>query len=136
MKGLKDRHEIAEAINVKMLPVLTMDISESLDGYDGCYEGSKCRVKYQTRNHGEQWTEGKIWCENGEYSIIGGGFGIHERFSYEDMMGMVETANTPMLEEGQEVVVVLHIPEYRTFTAIQMMVADVRPNCITRCRLV
>lgn len=135
MKALKDRYEIAEAINIDMLPVLTIDVTECADGYEGCYKGSDVRVKFQTRNHGEQWTEGTLWYEGGEFKIVGHGFGIKDRFCYEDMMEMAKTANAPMLEEGREVVVVMHSKAGRYFTATKMKVSEVNPRCITRAKL-
>ena len=45
MKFLRDRKEIAKAINIERIPVITMNIRKCMDGYENCYEGSRINLE-------------------------------------------------------------------------------------------
>ena len=45
MKFLRDRKEIAKAINIDRIPVITMDISKCMKDYTDCYEGTKINIE-------------------------------------------------------------------------------------------
>ena len=120
MKFLTDRREIAEEMNIKRTPVITMDISKCMDGYDDCYKGSKVLVATPTKrypdstrrctakmfgdesgneNHDKPWTYKRI------HLTCPGAF-MSDSFGYHDVMEMVEWSNCRILQGGQEVLVV------------------------------
>lgn len=120
MKFLTDRREIAQAINIDRLPVITIDITKPMDGYPDCYSGSKvllatpckrypdmyskCTVKMfgdepgNAENHDKPWAYRKIVLTEGMVGIFAE-FGMH------DLRDMIEWSNCRYLTAGQRVVV-------------------------------
>ena len=120
MKFLTDRMKIAEAINIQKIPVLTVDISKCMNGYDDCYEGSKVRL---IGGHSKGYEDLDTRCtvrmfgdEVGNechdapqfyktIKLCGGMFGIHSGFGLSDVDEMVEWSNTKILRAGDRVIV-------------------------------
>lgn len=120
MKFLTDRQEIARAINIDRIPVLTVDIRKPMDGYPDCYSGSKvlvatpckrypdsysrCTVKMfgdepgNAERHDTPWAYKKIVfsCPG---TMLTADFGMR------DVREMVEWSNCRMLHAGDQVVV-------------------------------
>ena len=42
---LTDRREIAKAINIDKIPVIVFDLTNPMEGYDNCYEGTKVNIE-------------------------------------------------------------------------------------------
>ncbi len=120
MTFVKDRRELAQDINIKGVPVLTMDIRECMKGYEHCYSGSKVRVGYQSRNHGElherctvkmfgdepgnsEWHD-QPWLYHKIILSCPGCF-LSGDFTLSDAREMVEWSNTRILHDGDEVYV-------------------------------
>lgn len=122
MKFLEGRQEIAEAINIKKYPVITIDLSRPLNGddfYKNCYGGSRVVLATPTKhypesedrctammfgdacgneNHDRPWTYKRIILQEGMV-------GISARFDLKDVRDMVSWNNAPHVKEGDTVVV-------------------------------
>ena len=121
MKFLRTREEIAQEINIKRTPVLTVDLTMPIGTdplFASCYKGSKVRIlggrpeKYadlETRctvemfgdepgneNHGQPWTYKSIILSN-EPTILTGDFTLY------DVDNMVGWSNTKLLKPGDNV---------------------------------
>ena len=108
---LKDRQEIAKAINFAKYPVLELDTANEivLGGMVAGYNGSKVRVKWQYQ--GETLylhCELKYFKDSKKLTVSSGGCTLAARFSYKDLMEMVEYSNTPIIDKNMEVVLVIH----------------------------
>lgn len=110
MKFLKDRHEIAKAINIDETPVIVMNVRECMKGYDRCYEGDKVVVndiRCKVEMFGDGKNEGiyapqlyKEICLMPEADVLSAGFGYH------DVMEDAEWRKAMRLTEGGEVLVI------------------------------
>lgn len=118
MRFLTDRKQIANEINIKRTPVLKIDISKCMRGYDDCYEGGKieiqhpiandlycrCTVKMfgdekgNVNNHRTPWLYEKI-------GLYEGMVGIHSDFGASDVREMAEWNNVRRAKQGDEVIV-------------------------------
>lgn len=123
MKFVTDRQELAKDINIKGIPVITMDISRPLDGdefYKDCYGGSKIRVAYQTRRYGELHSRCRAKMFGDEVGNKGHHdepwkykrihlscpcVGISAEFNLHDAREMNMWSNTRILHAGDEVYV-------------------------------
>lgn len=127
MKFLQDRKEIANEINIKRTPVITIDISKPINNdsfYEGCYEGSKiqiatpstnypdmtarCKVAMYgdeegNENHDTPWYYKKIVL-NQEATCL------HNSFGRRDVLEMVEWSNTRTVKAGDEILVIFDDP--------------------------
>ena len=120
---LTDRREIAQAINIERLPVITMDITKPIGGdefYKGCYEGSKVvlAIPYPRYPDNEEWCkvkmfgdyeENKEWHDKpwmyGRISLQEKPVGIHSSFGLWDVREMVAFNNAVHVKNGDKVVV-------------------------------
>ena len=120
MKFITNRQEIAQKINIEKIPVLTVDISKSMNGYNDCYEGSKarligghskgyedlttdCTVKMYGDEEGNEchstpWMYKKIVLTAGCVCLKSG-------FGLSDVDQMVEWSNTKVLKANDPVIV-------------------------------
>ena len=120
MKFITNRQEIAQKINIEKIPVLTIDISKSMNGYNDCYEGSKvrligghskgyddlttdCTVKMYGDEEGNEchstpWMYKKI-------VLTAGCVCLKSDFSLSDVDQMVEWSNTKVLKASDPVIV-------------------------------
>lgn len=119
-KILTKREEIAKALNFGKYPVLTIDIQNCVEGYEGLYHGSDVRVACKTLSHGTLYAHCTLsFCkdENGDgfkdFSLTQGGVCLKSSFGYSDIMDMAKWANTPIVHAGQEVVVILNLPNIK-----------------------
>lgn len=115
MRFMTDRKEIAKAINIDRKPVLRIDISKSIDGYDDSYKGDdvvvldrtgfdiRCTVKMfgdlaNEKLHETPWLYQRI-CLMPETICITNSFG------YSDVMEMYKWNKALRVREGEEVLV-------------------------------
>ena len=144
MKFVNDRRELAEDINIKGVPVLTMNLRECMKGYEHCYGGSKVRVGYQSRRHGELHER----CTLKMYGDERGNTEFHDQpwlyqriilscpgcflsgdFTLHDAREMVEWSNTKVLHEGDELYVFFDRGDKGLFR--KMRVGKVSSGCST-----
>lgn len=120
MKFLTDRKKIAEAINIQKLPVLTIDISKSMEGFDHCYEGSKVRVlgghskgyedldtRCTVRMFGDEKENSRHDAPQfyGKIILSGGAVFLSSDFGLRDVDEMVEWSNAREVRAGDQVIV-------------------------------
>ena len=130
MKDITGRHNIALAINTSGKPVVTIDldnkdyIGNDEDGWSA--EGSKIRIERKISgglHDGEKYYDHAVLFDYGGehkdghvYDLLTWGFGIYADFGYDDVIEDAEWANTPIVHEGDHIIVVeLHSKtrEYR-----------------------
>ena len=137
MKLLKERTEIAKAMNFGKYPVLRINLEDhaGFDTTDYCV-GEKVRVAYESKRYGEMHTRGKIYIEKGKVAISSNSTCVHSDFGYTDVMEMAEWANTPVVRAGQEVVVIMYIPTAKMCIVRMMKVGDrIDPHCMVAVTL-
>jgi len=135
MKFLRDRKEIAREINIKMTPVVRIDISKSAFGFDDCYKGDRIQIEtprydYPVRcfvnmygdekgneDHDHPWRYEKISL-NPETICLTAGFG------YSDVADMAEWSRTPIVKAGGKVVVMFDDPVNKNCYLRVMKVSD------------
>lgn len=146
MRFLTDRHEIAEEINIKRTPVITINVSKEADGWEGygVYEGSKVRVATPSRNYPDSthrctahiYMDGEnekaiIPIEAKVIHLTCPGICMKASFGYQDVVEMVEWSHAPLVKAGDEVIVVFDDPEHSASWIRKMVVGNVSPNCST-----
>ena len=112
MKQIKERTQIAKALNFGKYPVLDLDIEkpikvvgDKISGYYGC----KVRVPWNYQ--GETVYEVcdlKYWKDQDKLELSCGGCCFKAGFGYSDVMEMLENANAPIVDKGQEFILVVH----------------------------
>lgn len=120
MKFLRERTEIAKKINIEKIPVLTIDITKCMNGYDNCYEGSKvrligghskgyedlttdCTVKMYGDEEGNECHDTPWLYER--LVLTGGCVCLKSSFGLSDVDEMVEWSNTKILKANDPVIV-------------------------------
>lgn len=116
MRFLTDRKVIAKAINIDGTPVIRIDITKEMPGYDNCYEGdqvvvidkkdgldTRCTISmYGDREneglHGTPWLYKRI-------VLMPEMIGIHADFGWHDVKEMYSWSKAVRVREGQEVIV-------------------------------
>lgn len=121
MKNITGRHNIAMAINMSGKPVVTIDLDNKkylVPGKEDSWiiEGSKIRVARQYTNlrhevetyydHATLSTYGDNSNDGHAYALATFGCGIYADFVYEDVVDDAEWANTPIVHDGDHVIVV------------------------------
>lgn len=117
MKFLTDRREIAQEINIKRTPVVTIDITKCMDGYEHSYKGtdieiqSPCDKELYSRCTVEMFGNGKNKDKHNTpwlYDDIGlyeGLVGIYSGFGMADVLDMVHWNNVRRAKQGDEIIV-------------------------------
>lgn len=121
MKTITGRQNIARAINMSGKPVVTIDLDNKyymFPGDETCWGiyGSKIRVARQYTNpcyEGETYYDHAILATYSDssdkghaYDLFTSGFGIYADFEYKDVVADAEWANTPIVHDGDHVIVV------------------------------
>lgn len=150
MKFITNRQEIAQKINIENIPVLTMDISKCMNGYDHCYEGSKVRL---IGGHSKGYEDLTTDCivkmygdEDGNechdmpwmYKKIvftAGCVCIKSSFGLADVDSMVEWSNTKILK-ANDVVLVYFRGKDMAFLREMKVGSKINPHCSTAAILV
>lgn len=132
-----NRQELATAVNIDKLPVLVIDRVDDGKEYEDVTIGCAVRVKTTSRNprYSGLTYDGELWYENGEYKVVGHGYGISADFGYSDVMALVEASRTPIIGQGEQVVLIEHDSSARVANAWMMEVGRVNEHCTTKCRL-
>lgn len=117
MKFLTDRKEIAEEINIRGTPVVRIDISKPMSGWERCYAGDKLVVFGKTSKlrdygirttvemFGDQENEGinEPWLYK-RICLMPDTVCIHKGFGYNDVIEMYSWNKAQKAEEGQIVI--------------------------------
>lgn len=120
MTFLTDRKEIAKAINIDRIPVITIDIGKHMDGFENCYEGSRIRIDGAYKG---RYSDMLVRCTARMYGDEHGNdchstpqfykrivlqpsvVAIADSFGLTDVDEMVKWNNTPIVKAGDKVVV-------------------------------
>lgn len=118
MKFITDRHEIAQEINIKKTPVVTVNIKECMSGYEHCYEGQAVRINIPGKDF-DLLCKVQMFGDDSKnlhhhenpafYETIGlysETIGIHASFGVSDVRKMVERSRCPEVNLGDEIIVV------------------------------
>lgn len=104
--------------------------------YDEYKTYGKVRVVKQYKDGAEMAVTGTLACENGKWSISGGGCGIHAQFTYDDAKELVIGANTPVIRKDDVVAIAQHSDNSRFISLMLYKVGAIDIHCTTICRLV
>lgn len=108
MKLLKDKHEMAMAMNFGKYPVLKIDLADSDDyGLKGC----KVRIDAGTFKDGEPYIiRATIRAYRDECKLTTSSAGVYltNSFTYNDYEEIVEYATAPLIKPDQDVVVAVY----------------------------
>lgn len=127
MKLLQDIKEIANEINIKRTPVITIDISRPINNdsfYEGCYEGSKIQIATPSANYPEMTARCKVAMYGDEEGnenhdmpwmykkivLTQEATCLHNSFGRRDVLEMVEWSNTRTVKAGDEILVIFDDP--------------------------
>jgi len=131
MKMLKDRHELAKAINFGKYPVLRIDLADSDEyGLKGC----KVRIDAGTFRTGEPHfveAELRVYRDEKKLVLSAGGTILKSDFTYFDYVHMLDRAQAPLIHADEEVVIGIY--DSRTKNAFAALLVrtgkKVRPFC-------
>jgi hypothetical protein len=108
MKLLKDKHELAMAINFGKYPVLKIDLADSDDyGLKGC----KIRIDAGTFKDGMPFfihATIRAYRDECKLTTSQGATCLSNSFTYSDYTDMVEFAQAPLIKADQDVVVAVY----------------------------
>lgn len=149
MKWLTDRKEIAKAINIDRIPVITMDISKCMEGYENCYKGSRINLegahkgKYAdllthctasmygdekgNERHDAPWTYARIHLSPRTACL-------HDSFSLHDVDEMVDWSNAPKAK-ANDLVIVYFRGENNGYLRLMKIGSRIDPFCTTAVML-
>ncbi len=115
MRFLTDRKVIAKAINIDGTPVIRIDITKEMPGYENCYEGdrvvvihkdghdTRCTVEMFSDQENSGW-HSTPWLYP-RIVLMPETICIHSDFGYSDVMETYEWSKAVRVREGQEVIV-------------------------------
>lgn len=150
MKFITKREEIARKINIEGIPVLTVDISKCMRGFENCYEGSKVRLSGgYSKGYEHLFTECTVKMYRDEpgndcydtpwmYKTIilsGGCICLHSGFGLSDMDEMVEWSNTKVLKADETVLVYFRGEKMACLREMKVG-SRINPHCSTVAVLV
>ena len=150
MKFLTNRTEIAKAINIDRIPVITMDISKCMNGYENCYEGTKVNIdgahkgryadllthctarmygdEVGNERHDAPWTYKRIVLST-RTTCLTADFGLR------DVDEMVEWMSAPIVKANDPVIVFFRAKD-RGYLRMMKIGGRIDPNCSTATTLV
>ena len=133
MKLLKDRQEIAKAINFGKYPVLSIDLADADDyGLKGC----TVRIDAGHFSDGSPYfidAELRVYSDEKKITTSAGGTYLSADFTYTDYRSIVRKAQAPLIKPDQDVVIAIY--DSRTKNAFAPMIvhtgSHVARHCIT-----
>jgi len=133
MREIKNREEFAEYVNFGKYPVIKIDMNQ--DAFmDVIYHGDKVRVDFGKFRTGERNLQGGELLYNkkeNKFEIASYGICLSARFSYDDAMERVEYSQAPIIDEGDEVVIIIHNSKDREVRACVYKAVHKREFCST-----
>lgn len=131
MKLLKDRHELAMAMNFGKYPVLKIDLADSDDyGLKGC----RIRIDMGTFSDGSPFIEGatlRAYRDTKTLTVSSDPCCLSDSFGYNDYLNTVERAQAPLIHANEEVVVAVY--DSRTNTAFYPFIVKTTPHVTRHC---
>ena len=122
MKYLKDRTEIAKAMNFGKYPVIKIDIrNKPAKDYA---VGDKVRVAWDKAGYEGMTAKGNVYLENGVFGISQGAAVLKNSFGRQDILENASWANTAIIHAGQKVVLVIDDSERSECSVAIMTVSD------------
>lgn len=116
MRFMTDRKEIAKAINIDKKPVIRIDISNPMKGWDDCYEGDKvvviaksgydirCTAKMFGDSVGNEKSHAPHLYKT--IKLMPEANCITSHFGYSDVIEMVEWRKAIRVHEGEQVIII------------------------------
>ena len=133
MKEIRSREEYAKAVNFGKYPVLMIDMNQK--GFMGeIFTGGKVRVDFGHFRDGERYLddgEFKYYKKENKFYVASYGVMLTKELSYEDAIEDAEYGNSPIIDEGDEVVIVVHNSEKRELKAYIAKAVHKREFCST-----
>jgi hypothetical protein len=133
MKKIVSREEFAKLVNFGKYPVLNVDMNQ--EGFmNEIFDGCKVKVDFGYFKTGERYLEAgefKYYKKENKFYVANYGTCISNRFCYEDAMEAVENAQAPLIDEGQEVVIVVNNSKEKTVDVYLAKAINKRKFCST-----
>ena len=133
MREIRSREEYAKAVNFGKYPVLMIDMNQK--GFmDEIFDGGKVRIDFGNFKDGERYLgcgEFKYYKKENKFYVASYGCMITKDFTYEDAMESAEYGNSPIIDEGDEVVIVVHNSKERWLKAYIAKAVGKRKFCST-----
>lgn len=107
MKVLKERTEIAKAINSHKMPVITIDLA---DANEYGLKSEKVLIDNGTFKDGFPWyihSEVNAYRDEGKFKFSQGSVGISASFTYYDIKEMLEYRNAPIVKADEDVIIAI-----------------------------
>lgn len=136
MKLIKDRQELAQAMNFGKYPVLNIDLADSDDyGLKGC----KVRIDAGTFKDGTPYiitATLRVYRDECKLTTSADPCGLHADFNYFDYANMVKNAQAPLIKPDQDVVVAVYDSKAKQAFAAILVHTDskVSKHCCTPIR--
>lgn len=108
MKILKERTEIAQALNFNKYPVMELDLN-NVDEYG--ILGSKCRIDMGNFNDGSPWyqdAELRVYSDEKKVCFSAGACFLSNDWTYNDVIEDMSNAMTPIIKPNSEFALVIH----------------------------
>lgn len=133
MKEITKREEFGKEVNFGKHQVITIDLNQKAF-MDTIYHGDKVRVDFGTFKTGERYLAGGEVLYNikeNKFEVASYGVCISKYFTYEDAMEQIEYAKAPIINDGDEVVIVIHNSETRELKVYLAIAKKGDRNCST-----
>ena len=107
MKALRERTEIAEAINGHKMSVITIDLADA-DEYG--LKSEKVLIDNGTFKDGFPFyihSEVRAYSDEGKFKFHQGGTCISSSFTYYDIKEMLEYRNAPIVKADEDVIIAI-----------------------------
>lgn len=132
MKELKNRTEIASAINFRQYPVLTLDLTDKDEyGLKGC----NVLVDFGKFDTGEPWYEKgelRVYRDECKFEIKAFGTYLTKDFLYSDYEKIIDYANAPIIKADQEILICVYDSNARlAFNPIVLKTGSITKHCST-----
>lgn len=113
MKYLKNREEIAKAMNFGKHPVLYINMEDRKYEDSDYTVGCRVRVAWDHRDprYKDMYSTGNLYYQDGRFELSNDNGCLHADFGRSDVIEMYLTANTPMIHKGDTVVIVQDYPQ-------------------------
>lgn len=134
MREIKERQEIAKALNLGKYPVIRINMDESLRGWENLYEGDKVRVDFGKFSDGERkLIRGYVLYNKKEnrISVSAETLMLVKELRYEDVMKSVEYGTSVILDDKQDVVIVMYSNKNREYKVYLGKTSKGRWDCAT-----
>lgn len=133
MKEITNRQEFANAVNFGEHQVIKIDLNQKAF-MDTIYHGDKVKVDFGRFKTGERHlASGEVLYNIKENTIEVANYGVclSARFCYEDAMERVINAQAPVIDDGDEVVIIIHNSLTKDFRAYLATAKKGDRNCST-----